>query len=98
MFVSPFARRWAWGIDEADVQAHSALPWFGMGLTIVDSLDTLLILKLDEEFAEARQWIANHLDFERDNIVSVSHDLLPGPSWVLRWKRKGSSTASFTLW
>ena len=42
-----------------------------MGLTVVDSLDTLLILGLDEEFAEARHWVANHLDFEQMNPVSV---------------------------
>ena len=42
-----------------------------MGLTVIDSLDTLLILGLDEEFAEARHWVANHLDFEQMNPVSV---------------------------
>jgi len=42
-----------------------------MGLTVVDSLDTLLILELKEEFAEARHWVANHLDFEQNRGVSV---------------------------
>ena len=54
-----------------NAQSRQALSWFHMGLTVVDSLDTLLILGLDEEFAEARNWVANHLDFEQEMPVSV---------------------------
>ncbi len=42
-----------------------------MGLTIVDGVDTLLIMGLTEEAQEARQWIANHLNMQ-DRRVSVS--------------------------
>lgn len=38
----------------------------GLGLTIVDSLDTLWIMDLKEEFEEAKSWIATELNF---NIV-----------------------------
>jgi hypothetical protein len=36
-------RKYAWGSDEVDVINHKSLAWFNLGLTIVDSLDTLLI-------------------------------------------------------
>jgi mannosyl-oligosaccharide alpha-1,2-mannosidase len=65
-------RKYAWGFDEVGAGNHSPLSWFHMGLTIVDSLDTLLILKMEAEFHEARQWVANHLDLEQIQPVSVS--------------------------
>ena len=34
--------------------SRSANTWFGLGLTLVDSLDTLLIMGMADEFAEAR--------------------------------------------
>ena len=42
-----------------------------MGLTIVDSLDTLLINGLMDEYAEARHWVANYFDMNKGS-VSVS--------------------------
>ena len=32
------------------------------GATIVDSMDTLYIMGLDEEFEKAKAWVADHLD------------------------------------
>ena len=40
--------------------------WFGLGLTIVDSLDTLYIMNLQREYEEARNWIANSLNLDVD--------------------------------
>jgi len=37
----------------------------------VDSLSTLAIMGLHEEFAEAQDWVTNNLDFEKDNSVSL---------------------------
>jgi hypothetical protein len=56
-------RRYAWGHDEVDVLSKSPHAWFNLGLTIVDSLDTLLIAGLLDEYQEARHWVANHLYF-----------------------------------
>lgn len=42
-----------------------------MGLTIVDSLDTLLITGLLDEYAEAKHWVANYFEMNRGS-VSVS--------------------------
>lgn len=61
-------RKYAWGHDELNAGSKNMREWFRMGLTIVDSLDTLLILKLDEEYAEARNWVINHLDMNQGQV------------------------------
>ena len=38
----------------------------GIGYTVVDSLDTMLIMGLDEEYQRARSWVAENMTFERD--------------------------------
>lgn len=45
--------------------------WMECGLTIVDSLDTMLIMNLKEEFAEAREWVKESLNFEKDVFVNL---------------------------
>lgn len=32
--------------------------WVSLGLTLVDSLDTLLLMNMTAEFEEAREWVA----------------------------------------
>lgn len=47
----------------------------GIGYTIVDSIDTMLIMGLHEEYQRARSWVANIMTFERDanfNTFEVS--------------------------
>jgi hypothetical protein len=47
----------------------------GIGYTVVDSLDTMLLMGLDEEYARAREWVANNMTLERDanfNTFEVS--------------------------
>ena len=41
--------------------SHGANRWFGLGLTLVDSLDTLHIMGLNQELAEAREWVGRNL-------------------------------------
>lgn len=38
----------------------------GVGYTVVDSLDTMQIMGLNEEYQRARTWIATTMSFERD--------------------------------
>ncbi|GLB36784.1 putative glycosyl hydrolase 47 family protein [Lyophyllum shimeji] len=38
----------------------------GIGYTVVDSLDTMQIMGLEEEYARARTWVTNKLSFDRD--------------------------------
>lgn len=64
----PSRRQFAWGHDELNAGSRNSREWFHMGLTIVDSLDTLLILGLEEEYAEARYWVVNYLDFNQGTV------------------------------
>ena len=41
-------RTYAWGYDELLPLSRSPSPWFGLGLTIVDSIDTLYIMNMTE--------------------------------------------------
>ena len=65
-------RKYAWGSDEVNVLGRAPMPWFRLGLTIVDGIDTLMIAGLEEEYREARHWIANQLHFPDDSQVQVS--------------------------
>lgn len=47
-------RLYAWGRDELQPLSRTHNAWFDLGLTLVDSLDTLLIMGLQAEFQEAR--------------------------------------------
>lgn len=38
----------------------------GIGYTIVDTLDTMLIMGLAEEYQRARNWVANDMVLDRD--------------------------------
>jgi len=41
-------RRYAWGRDELLPITKSYSEWFGVGLTLIDSLDTMYIMGLEE--------------------------------------------------
>jgi len=43
----------------------------GIGYTVVDSLDTMLIMGLHEEAARARHWIESDMTFDRDGNFNV---------------------------
>ena len=45
--------------------------WGGMGVTLVDALDTLWIMGLKDEFEKAKDWVARHLTFRNAGTVSV---------------------------
>lgn len=64
--------RYAWGLDELKPQSKNGVNSFGgLGATLIDSLDTLYIMGLDEQFQRAREWVANELDFNKDYDASV---------------------------
>ncbi|CAG0900914.1 unnamed protein product, partial [Cyprideis torosa] len=56
----------AWGHDFLSPQTKSFTDWFGLGLTIVDSLDTLWLMGLKDEFSKAREWVATELDLAKN--------------------------------
>jgi mannosyl-oligosaccharide alpha-1,2-mannosidase len=43
----------------------------GMGYMIIDALDTLYLMRLETEYNEAREWLANNHTFELNVSVSV---------------------------
>lgn len=47
----------AWGHDELRPLSNSSSTWFNMGLTLTDSLDTLLLAGLDREYRAAVAWV-----------------------------------------
>ena len=56
----------AWGKDTLRPLSNSYETWFNMGLTILDSLDNLIIFGLKDEFEEAKNWVANDLSFDQN--------------------------------
>lgn len=64
-------REHAWGHDELKPISRSYGEWFGLGLTLIDALDTMWILGLTEEFAEAREWVEKELSFDRNVDVNL---------------------------
>ncbi|XP_036162800.1 endoplasmic reticulum mannosyl-oligosaccharide 1,2-alpha-mannosidase isoform X2 [Myotis myotis] len=64
-------RAFAWGHDELKPVSKSFSEWFGLGLTLVDSLDTMWILGLKKEFGEARRWVSEKLQFQKDVDVNL---------------------------
>lgn len=64
-------RKYAWGHDELRPISRSHSEWFGVGLTIIDSLDTMLLMNLREEFQQARNWVAHSLTFEKNVDVNL---------------------------
>lgn len=43
----------------------------GIGYTVVDSIDTMLIMGLHDEYQRARQWVQDQMSFDRDANFST---------------------------
>ena len=73
-------RKYAWGYDHLLPLSKRGEDWFGLGLTITDSLSTMWIMNLTEEFNTGRDWIASELKFTHDGDVRAqrkrSRDIL----------------------
>lgn len=62
----------AWGADELKPRSGSRQDnWGGMGMTLLDSLDTLYVMGMLDEFKEAKEWVAKNLNFNTHHSVSV---------------------------
>uniref|UniRef100_A0A4W4GT87 alpha-1,2-Mannosidase n=1 Tax=Electrophorus electricus TaxID=8005 RepID=A0A4W4GT87_ELEEL len=64
-------KEFAWGHDELKPVSKSYTEWFGLGLTLIDALDTMWILGLKKEFEEAREWVAKELTFNKNVDVNL---------------------------
>ena len=63
-------RQHAWGKDLLLPVSGGSEQWMGLGLTLVDGLDTLLLMNMTTEYAEARAWIA--AEFDPDQVCRSS--------------------------
>ena len=63
--------KYAWGHDALKPLSKTPHDWYGQSLlmTPVDALDTLILMKLDEEAAKAKELIVKDLSFDRDAYV-----------------------------
>ena len=62
----------AWGADEIKpVSGSRSENWGGMGMTLLDSLDSLWLMGLREEFDDATEWVRNNLNFNKNRMVST---------------------------
>ncbi|PWN53950.1 hypothetical protein IE53DRAFT_383526 [Violaceomyces palustris] len=66
-------RRDAWGLDEYHPlsKGGSNLLEKGIGYTIIDSLDTLILMGLTEEYKAARDWVKHELDWNVGGKLNV---------------------------
>ncbi|XP_031845965.1 alpha-Mannosidase class I b [Nomia melanderi] len=74
-------KEYAWGHDNVKPISRKYHEWFGLGLTIVDSLDTMYMMGLNNEFLEAKAWVEKSLIFtlNRDvNLFEVTIRVLGG--------------------
>ena len=62
----------AWGHDELrPVSNRSRDNWGGLAVTMVDSLDTLLLMGLTEQYKRARDWLVDNLPARLGAAVDV---------------------------
>src|SRR4029077_220636 len=63
--------KYAWGHDALKPLSKTSHDWYGQSLlmTPVDALDTLILMKLDEEAAKTKELILKDLSFDRDVYV-----------------------------
>ncbi|KAJ8667304.1 hypothetical protein QAD02_008966 [Eretmocerus hayati] len=64
-------KTFAWGHDNVKPISRGYHNWFGLGLTIVDALDTMYIMGLHEEFEEAKSWVQKTLSFDHNGDVNL---------------------------
>eukprot|EP00884_Botryococcus_braunii_P010870 jgi/Botrbrau1/19785/Bobra.0124s0033.1 len=61
----------SWGKDELKPVSNTTSTWFELGLTLVDSLDTLWVAGLRQEYREAIQWVKTSFDPAPDQSVNL---------------------------
>jgi len=74
-------KKYAWGKDELKPISRTSQTWFQLGLTIVDSLDTIYLMGQKAVFEEAREWVKNELNFNVDrfnNLFEITIRILGG--------------------
>lgn len=75
-------RKYAWGYDMLKPRAREPDHWFNLGLTIVESADTLIMMGMAHDSNLALDWIENELNFttnsENSNCFELTIRILGG--------------------
>lgn len=62
----------------------------GIGYTVVDSIDTMIIMGLDEEYKRAKHWIEHKLSFDRDANFNTFEVCVTGSRlFHVVWRTRG---------
>ena len=75
--VNAFKHAWkaykiyAFGHDELKPISKTFSEWFVLGLTLIDSLDTMWLMNLKDEYKEARDWVETELHVDRAGDVNL---------------------------
>ena len=64
-------RTYSWGKDHLKPISKTHLTWFNLGLTLIDSLDTMIVMNLKQEFKEAQGWVQESLNFDINKDVNL---------------------------
>ncbi|GAB5363633.1 hypothetical protein AAMO2058_000900500 [Amorphochlora amoebiformis] len=64
------------GQDELRPISRGCINEFGMGLTLVDALDTMKLMNLNREFTKAKNWVKTSLKFDIHKDVSVFETII----------------------
>ncbi|RKP19862.1 hypothetical protein ROZALSC1DRAFT_28585 [Rozella allomycis CSF55] len=64
-------KEYAFGFDHLHPLTQKGDDWFGLGLTIIDSLDTMHIMGLHDEVAYCENWIVEHLNYDNNYDVNL---------------------------
>lgn len=74
-------KEFAWGFDELHPVSKTGSNWFGLGLTIIDTLDTAFLTSQMDIFEQASNWVSNSLSFQRggeSNVFEITIRVLGG--------------------
>ena len=69
-------KRQCFGEDELKPISGECMNWVHQGLTLIDSLDTLWIVGMKDEFNEAVRWVTTNLEVEKDKKVSFFETII----------------------
>jgi mannosyl-oligosaccharide alpha-1,2-mannosidase len=64
-------KKYAWGMDDLHPLSRKGSNGYGLGLTLIDALDTIIIMDLDKDYEECKKWIKN-LDVKNSLSVDVN--------------------------
>lgn len=64
-------KSFAWGQDMLNPISKKGEKWFNLGLTLIDALDTMYLMGMEQEFQEAREWVAGTMDLNQNVDVNL---------------------------